>query len=190
MKRLCFVLFLAATGCFGFNAAPSNDGPPYACGTSTLDLHLASSVDYVQLRNGETPVAWTTTTEPCFTYDGRDACLAQLDAVRRPGVAVVTTTAERVEVIDDMGTLLALLGPIDTPDEASVVVAFSQNLDESEIDCTSNVVARGDGWDVTAWSASCAQSSQAPITRYHVTKDGTVSVVATDLACPAAITIW
>lgn len=196
MHKLFALLVPALAAC---SVAPSpTDGPPYAAASTTLSLHPAVAADYVELR-AELPIA-STDGEPCFTYDHRDSCLTWLGEqhsagfanAARPGSFLVTTSGGHVAVIADEDSLRAFLGTIDTPDEALLLVTLlaAGPSDATAYDSTSNVVATDDGYDVWAWAPSCSGPRERPVTRYHVTSDGVITIVASDIACPFVYPIF
>lgn len=187
MKRLVLLAIPALNACFYFNGpatSTSSDGPPHACTSTTLSLNPATAVDYVELRVGSEPIAWTLENEACFTYDDRESCAASLAAVTRPGGALVATSGSEVTVIDDPDAVVAFLGTIDRPDEALLLATMFSG--EAAFDCTTNVQATDDGYDVWAWSASCNRADASPMTRFHVTRAGVVTKTDT-VACPLVI---
>lgn len=188
MKRLVLLLAVPTlTACWYFNGPETSTSsePPHACTSSSLLLNPATPVDYVELRVGTTRIAATYDNEPCFTYDSRESCLSSLEAVNRPGGALVTTSGSQIDVIDDPDAVVAFLGTIDRADEALLLATMF--FGESAFDCDANVQVTDDGFDVWAWSASCNRADQKPMTRFHVTHAGVVTATGT-VACPVGFT--
>jgi hypothetical protein len=166
---------------------------------SAMDLRPGAPVDGIQLRtrSGYTAPATSTVVatsgEPCKTAKDKTRCLDALGTMVPtstffigPGYDVAqdywlaTTSGDDVRVYGTAADVRALLVPIDTADEAALVMAVQ--LPSQRIDCAAGNVhaSKTSGWDVLTRSGSgCGDDVERHVV--HVAPDGTVSITATEV---------
>lgn len=153
-------------------------------------------LDYIALReNGfDTGPAriLSETGNKCATARDKTTCLSKLDALpATPGFnscidhpcehTLATTQADEVAAARDAAGVVAVLAPIDAPQEA-VLVAYANDYDVNCVDRSAGGVRPapdGDGYEVLA-SRITKDCAPVETTGYHlkVAKDGTVTVLS------------
>lgn len=189
---------LGAAGCGipldGYDALPcADDGQTTAL---LSGLTLAEPADYLELRersSWDTESPWETVDSAgtaCTSATDLEACQAALEAATaetgfRLGECLdlcsdsllVVNRGDAVEVISDPGEVLTLLGSVDTPEEAALVVGLGgYRVSCGEDPGEGGVRAGVDGYEViaTAYTSICAPII---VERYQlgVSSDGTLT---------------
>jgi hypothetical protein len=154
---------------------------------AALDVHPADATDFMEVREksfgSEPSAALSRWGAPCTQATNPDACSAQLAGLPFSAALVsrgfevsedfdvAVTRGDTVGTVITPDALLALLGPIDTPSEAALVV-FAQGFDTPcDID---NVRAEGDHFVVLGTSGTTCGGD---ISHFEITvqRDGTVA---------------
>ncbi len=155
----------------------------------------AQGIDSVQLFQhfgGPEPTLIDSFGVPCDKAADKAACQAAIMALHDPMKGwnsggfeptlnyMITTSGDMVQGLYTFPEAKAVLGTIDTPEEAAFVVSWEQGM---YIECGNNVHALGDGsFEVLAKSGStCGEGTSLNLNVVVVKPDGSSSVTETEL---------